>query len=240
MARSGPPDEGEEGAGEQERRVDVHLHELLPGLRGVVFEGAESAEQGGVVHQPVEPAELGLDPGREGLVVGGHRAGEVHRVDGRLRASRRPDRIVGALELLHGAPEQHHGGGVGRAEVGDGATDAVPGPGDEDHPVFEKVRRGAEIGEARIEAHGGRTPYGLGADSLRSRRRSGLGSAEVAAPAGSRPGRSRDSTGRQRRARWFTPGRLPGRARPVRRIRRGGGTRRDSSRRGVRRAGRGR
>ena len=59
------------------------------------------------MHEPVEPAELRFDAARERLVVGGHRPGEVHRVDRGLRATRRPDLVVDALELLDGAPEEH-------------------------------------------------------------------------------------------------------------------------------------
>ena len=156
---SGPPHERDERAGEQEGGVDVHLDELLPSLGRVVLDGPEVPEEGGVVHEPVEAVELSLHPGRERLVVGGHRAGEVHRVDGGLRAARGPYRVIGPFELLDGAPEQHHGRGMGRAGARDRASDAVAGSGDEDRAPFEEVRFGAEFSKAGIELHGVRAPW---------------------------------------------------------------------------------
>ena len=153
MSGRGAPHEREEGAGEEEGRVDVDLNELLPSLGRVVLDGAEVPEQGGVVHESVEPAELALHSGSERLVVGGHRPGEVHRVDGGLRAALGPNLVVDALELLDGAPEQHRRRAMRGAEERDGPSDAVAGPGDEDHAAFEEVRRGMKVGKAGIESH---------------------------------------------------------------------------------------
>ena len=105
------------------------------------------------MHEAVEPAELAFHPGGERFVVGRHRPGEVHRIDGGLRAVLGPYRVVDPFELLDGAPEEHHDRGVGRARAGDRPSDPVAGPGDEDHAPFEEVRGGAEIGKAGIESH---------------------------------------------------------------------------------------
>ena len=120
--------------------------------RGV--ERAQAGELGGAVQDAVQAAKFARDRVGHGFVVGGIRAGQVERIQGRL-TTHGLEGVVGAAELGHLAAKQHQRRAGGGAGAGRSVAQAAVGAGHQDHAAGERAKVGVAAHGGRGQAHAG-------------------------------------------------------------------------------------
>ena len=145
MRLGGLANEGQQGLGQQEFRLDVDLHHLVPLLLLDMFEGGEGAKQAGIEQHAIETAELLGEGLGHAAVVGGGGPFQIDRDYGGQRVTGRLYLVIDRLQLGAGAAEQHHGstvGGIGERRF---AADTVTGTRYQNDLVLEQIPRGLII-----------------------------------------------------------------------------------------------
>ena len=135
--------------GQDERRVDVDVHDLEPRRHVVMRDRRAVTEQRGDVGKAVEPAEFLADRLGQRVVCGGVGLFEVERRDRRPRAAGGDDRVVNRLELASRTARSGHLCAEPRAALCERAADAATRAGDQDHAVGERVASSGRTGAGR-------------------------------------------------------------------------------------------
>src|SRR5690606_21316481 len=141
----GQLEQRQQGAGQHEHGVDVDLHDAHEVVAGQLFQRRARADDGGVVQQAVEAAELGFDGGGQLVVLVRQGGFQVEGDHHRLRMAGGLDLVIDLVEVLFGLAQQQHGGAVGGEGPGGGGADAAAGAGDQDHAALEQVGAGAVV-----------------------------------------------------------------------------------------------